>query len=174
MNLVSKVGDSLLATKAVGEKPTVFKTKSLDVLLDRQRASDMGGKKLGEGPSGVALPSATSLFSGLEGEGTPEAVDSQVCYVSHGGMEDTKTWEKTDIRSHISSARVHIVATLVEVEQAQFNFRANTALNTHCNLHLVHSYFDNGVATTPKRRILSFVFAVTRKLLSIFKQSSQK
>lgn len=83
MTLVSKVGDSLLATKAIGEKPTVFKTKSLDVLLDRQRGSDMGGKKLGEGTSGVALPSASSLFSGQEGEGAPEAVDSQVCYVCH-------------------------------------------------------------------------------------------
>lgn len=77
VNLVSKVGDSLLATKAVGEKPTTFKTKSLDVLLDRQRSSDMGGKKLGDGPSGVALPSASSLFSG-QGDGPPEAVDSQV------------------------------------------------------------------------------------------------
>lgn len=82
MTLVSKVGDSLLATKAIGEKPTVFKTKSLDVLLDRQRGSDIGGKKLGEGTSGVALPSASSLFSGQEG-GAPEAVDSQVCYVCH-------------------------------------------------------------------------------------------
>lgn len=80
--MVSQVGDSLLATKAVGEKPTTFKTKSLDVLLDRQRSSDMGGKKLGDGPSGVALPSASSLFSG-QGEGPPEAVDSQVCYFNH-------------------------------------------------------------------------------------------
>lgn len=37
----------------------------------------MGGKKLGDGPSGVALPSASSLFSG-QGDGPPEAVDSQV------------------------------------------------------------------------------------------------
>jgi len=79
LNLVTQVGDSLLATKAVGEKPTVFKTKSLEVLLDRQRSADMGGKKLGEGPSGVALPSANSLFSG-QGQETPEAVDSQVDY----------------------------------------------------------------------------------------------
>lgn len=77
VNLVSKVGDSLLGTKAVGEKPTVFNTKSLDVLLDRQRSSDMEGKRLGDGPSGVALPSGSSLFSG-QGDGPPEAVDSQV------------------------------------------------------------------------------------------------
>ena len=82
VNLVSKVSDSLLGTKAVGEKPTTFKTKSLDVLLDRQRSSDMGGKKLGDGPSGVALPSARSLFSG-QGDGPPEAVDSQVSNDKH-------------------------------------------------------------------------------------------
>ena len=81
LNLVSQVGDSLLSTKAVGEKPTVFKTKSLEVLLDRQRSSDMGGKKLGEGSSGVALPSGNSLFSNNE-QSAPEAVDSQVWYTS--------------------------------------------------------------------------------------------
>ena len=81
LNLVSQVGDSLLSTKAVGEKPTVFKTKSLEVLLDRQRSSDMGGKKLGEGSSGVALPSGSSLFSNNE-QSAPEAVDSQVWYTS--------------------------------------------------------------------------------------------
>lgn len=74
LNLVSKVGDSLLSTKAVGEKPTVFKTKSMGVVLDRQRSSDMGGKKLGEGSNGVALPSVDSLF----GNNGPDAVDSQV------------------------------------------------------------------------------------------------
>ena len=77
LNLVSQVGDSLLSTKAVGEEPTVFKTKSLEVLLDRQRSSDMGGKKLGEGSSGVALPSGSSLFSNNQ-ESVPDAVDSQV------------------------------------------------------------------------------------------------
>lgn len=42
----------------------------------------MGGKKLGDGPSGVALPSASSLFSG-QGDGPPEAVDSQVSNDKH-------------------------------------------------------------------------------------------
>ena len=73
------MGDSLLSTKAVGEEPTTFKTKTLDVLLDRQRSSDMGGRKLGEGPSGVALPSGNSLFSN-NGQSAPDAVDSQVRY----------------------------------------------------------------------------------------------
>ena len=79
LNMVSKVGDSLLSTKTVGQEPTTFKTKTLDVLLDRQRSSDMGGKKLGEGSSGVALPSGNSLFSN-NGQSAPEAVDSQVRY----------------------------------------------------------------------------------------------
>ena len=39
----------------------------------------MGGKKLGEGSSGVALPSGNSLFSN-DGQSAPEAVDSQVRY----------------------------------------------------------------------------------------------
>lgn len=75
LNLVSQVADSLLSTKVVGGEPTEFKTKSLKVLLDRQKSSNMGGKKLGQGPSGVALPSTDSLFS--EGK-LPENVDSQV------------------------------------------------------------------------------------------------
>ncbi|XP_068684513.1 polycystin-1-like protein 2 [Montipora foliosa] len=90
VNLVSKVGDSLLGTKEVGEKPTVFKTKSLDVLLDRQRSSDMGGKKLGDGPSGVALPSGSSLFAG-QGDGPPEDVDSQMLSFNKNPF----TWDKS-------------------------------------------------------------------------------
>lgn len=75
MNLVSRVAGSLLSTKDVGGEPTEFKTKSLKVLLDRQKSSNMGGKKLGQGPSGVALPSTDSLFFGGK---PPENIDSQV------------------------------------------------------------------------------------------------
>ncbi|CAH3172071.1 unnamed protein product, partial [Porites evermanni] len=75
LNLVSRVAGSLLSTKDIGGEPTEFKTKSLKVLLDRQKSSNMGGKKLGQGPSGVALPSADSLFSGGK---PPENIDSQV------------------------------------------------------------------------------------------------
>ena len=37
-------------------------------------------------------------------------------------------------------------------------FRA-TSLK-YCYLHVLNFYLDNGVVTTPKRRILSFVFTV--------------
>ncbi|XP_022796472.1 polycystic kidney disease protein 1-like 2 [Stylophora pistillata] len=87
LSLVSQVGDSLLSTKAVGEKPTVFKTKSMGVVLDRQRSSDMGGKKLGEGSNRVALPSADSLF----GNDGPDAVDSQMLAFK----DNPFTWDKS-------------------------------------------------------------------------------
>ena len=75
---MDKVGSSLLGTKTVGEKPSVFKSKSLKMMLDRQVPSKVGGKKLddGEGESGVALPSAATLF-GDSAESLP-SVDSQV------------------------------------------------------------------------------------------------
>ena len=46
-------------------------------------------------------------------------------------------------------------------------FRA-TSLK-YCYLHVLNFYLDNGVMTTPKRRILSFVFTVLsfKKSLSI-------
>ena len=87
------MGDSLLSTKAVGEEPTVFKTKSLEVLLDRQRSSDMGGKKLGEGSSGVALPSGSSLFSNNQ-QSVPEAVDSQVWCTAVSYTGGCRPWAK--------------------------------------------------------------------------------
>lgn len=73
---MDKVGSSLLGTKTVGEKPSVFKSKSLKMMLDRQVPSKIGGKKLEEGESGVALPSAATLF-GDSAESLP-SVDSQV------------------------------------------------------------------------------------------------
>ena len=78
LKLMDKVGSSLLGTKAVGEKPSVFKTKSLAMMLDRQVPSKIGGKKLGDkdGDGGVALPSASTLF-GDKTRNLP-SVDSQV------------------------------------------------------------------------------------------------
>jgi hypothetical protein len=76
LQLMNVVGGSLLATKRVGEKPSVFKTKNMAMLLDRQVASKMGNKKLGEGESEVALPSVGTLF-GNSSEDMP-VVDSQV------------------------------------------------------------------------------------------------
>lgn len=78
LKLMDKVGSSLLGTKTVGEKPSVFKTKSLAMMLDRQVPSKIGGKKLGdgEGDGGVALPSASTLFG--DNAGSLPSVDSQV------------------------------------------------------------------------------------------------
>lgn len=75
---MDKVGSSLLGTKTVGEKPSVFKTKSLAMMLDRQVPSKIGGKKLGDGDGdgGVALPSASTLFG--DKAGNLPSVDSQV------------------------------------------------------------------------------------------------
>lgn len=75
LKMMDTVGGSLLATKAVGEKPSVFKTNDIALLLDRQLPSKMGDKKLGEGDSEVALPSAGTLFG--DASDMP-AVDSQV------------------------------------------------------------------------------------------------
>ena len=76
VHLLNNVGSSLLATKTVGEKPSVMKTKSLVMVLDRQQPNKMGGKRLGEGDSVVSLPSADTLFGSSSGD--LPAVDSQV------------------------------------------------------------------------------------------------
>lgn len=76
VHLLDNVGSSLLATKTVGEKPTVMKTKNLALVLDRQLPDKMGGKTLGEGDSAVSLPSSDTLF-GDTASNLP-AVDSQV------------------------------------------------------------------------------------------------
>ena len=78
LKLMDKVGSSLLGTKAVGEKPSVFSTKSLNMTLDRQVPSKIGNKKLsdGQGDGGVELPSAATLF-GDKANHLP-SVDSQV------------------------------------------------------------------------------------------------
>ncbi|XP_015751283.1 PREDICTED: sperm receptor for egg jelly-like isoform X1 [Acropora digitifera] len=78
LHLMDKVGSSLLKTKTVGEEPSVFKTKSLSMTLDRQLPSKIGGKKLGngEGNGGVTLPSTDTLFE-EETDGL-SSVDSQM------------------------------------------------------------------------------------------------
>ncbi|XP_048586750.1 uncharacterized protein LOC5520842 isoform X2 [Nematostella vectensis] len=76
LKLMDQIGGSLLSTKVVGEKPSVFKTKSLALVLDRQIPSKMGEKKISEGSSKVALPSAGTLFSKASKD--MPAVDSQM------------------------------------------------------------------------------------------------
>ena len=50
-------------------------------------------------------------------------------------------------------------------------FRA-TSLK-YCYLHVLNFYLDNGVMTTPKRRILSFVFTVLSNM-TIYSKIFQK
>ncbi|XP_068682590.1 polycystin-1-like protein 2 [Montipora foliosa] len=78
LHLMDKLGSSLLGTKTVGEEPSVLKTKSLAMMLDRQVPSKIGGKKLGDGErdGGVALPSADTLFG--DNAGSLPSVDSQM------------------------------------------------------------------------------------------------
>lgn len=62
--LMDKVGLSLLGIKIVGEKLSVFKSKFLKMMLDRQVLLKIGGKKFddGEGESGVVLFLVVILF----------------------------------------------------------------------------------------------------------------
>ena len=76
LQLINKLGTGLLATKVLGEKPSVFVTEKLSVMLDRQTPSKMSGKTLGEGKEKVSLPSAETLF-GHDSANLP-SVDAQV------------------------------------------------------------------------------------------------
>lgn len=61
INLVDKVADSLVKTKKLYEIPTVFKTKSISMILDRQRPDLIGGKAIQDGDTRIVLPSSDSL-----------------------------------------------------------------------------------------------------------------
>ena len=51
------------------------------------------------------------------------------------------------------------------------NFSSQTRFNC-CNLHdRIYIFFDNGVMTTPKRRILSFVFTILCFKKSLLKRT---
>ncbi|XP_031571396.1 uncharacterized protein LOC116305596 isoform X3 [Actinia tenebrosa] len=97
LQLMEVVGGSLLSTKTVGEKPSVFKTKNMALLLDRQMASKMGNKKLGEGDSEVALPSADTLFG--NNSDNMAAIDSQMMAFD----ENPFTWDSSskNVRSSV-------------------------------------------------------------------------
>ena len=77
MKLVDNVGKALLSRKVVGETPTLIKTASLSMVLDRQRPRDLNMSKIKEGKSSFKLPSVDDL---LQDKGdTFEFIDSQVC-----------------------------------------------------------------------------------------------
>ena len=62
LHLIDQLGTSLLATKVLGEKPSVFATDKLSVTIDRQTPVKMSGKALGGRKERVKLPSAETLF----------------------------------------------------------------------------------------------------------------
>ena len=76
LRLVDQVGVRLLGTKFPGEEPSVLKTDTLAVLLERQLPDKMGHRAMKEEGSEVILPSANDLF----GTSTRNlaSVDSQV------------------------------------------------------------------------------------------------
>ena len=77
MKLVDNVGKALLSRKVVGETPTLIKTASLSMVLDRQRPRDLNMSEIKEGKSSFKLPSVDDL---LQDKGdTFEFIDSQVC-----------------------------------------------------------------------------------------------
>ena len=62
--MVDQVGNNLLVTKELYEKPTAFKTKSLSMVLDRQVPSRIGDKIVEDNGMGVTLPPSDVLFGG--------------------------------------------------------------------------------------------------------------
>ena len=77
MKLVDNVGKALLSRKVVGETPTLIKTASLSMVLDRQRPRDLNMSEIKEGKSSFKLPSVDDL---LQDKGdTFEFIDSRVC-----------------------------------------------------------------------------------------------
>ncbi|XP_048586151.1 polycystic kidney disease protein 1-like 2 isoform X1 [Nematostella vectensis] len=63
--LVDQVGGNLLKTKELYEKPSVITTRMLDMVIDRQNPSLIGGKSLVNGGTRVQLPSTKDLINGL-------------------------------------------------------------------------------------------------------------
>jgi len=76
LHLIDKLGGGLLATKVPGEKPSVFHTDKLMMILDRQTLAKMAEKTLGEGEEKVSLPSAKTLFG--PDAANLKSVDAQV------------------------------------------------------------------------------------------------
>ena len=63
LKLVDEVSNSLLNTKFTGEEPTVFKTDTLSLTLERQLLDNVGYKTIKADGSKIALPSVNDLFS---------------------------------------------------------------------------------------------------------------
>ena len=62
LRLVNRVGNNVEDTKELYERPSVLKTKSLSMVLDRQVPSRIGDKALEYQGSQVTLPSTQELI----------------------------------------------------------------------------------------------------------------
>lgn len=62
LRLVNRVGNNVDHTKELYEKPSVLKTRSLSMVLDRQVPSRIGDKALEYQGSKVTLPSTQELI----------------------------------------------------------------------------------------------------------------
>ena len=67
VQLIDQVGSSLLQTKELYEKPSVFKTKSMSMVIDRQKPARMGGKTIKDRDMMISLPGIEELLRGKDG-----------------------------------------------------------------------------------------------------------
>lgn len=75
--LIDQVGSSLAQTKELYEKPSVFTTKSISMVIDRQKPDLIGGKTLEENGMMISLPGAEELLKG-EDAGKEDHLSTQV------------------------------------------------------------------------------------------------
>ena len=77
LRLVNRVGNNVERTKELYERPSVLKTRSLSMVLDRQVPSRIGDKALEYQGAQVTLPSTQELI-GEDGK-NKEHLSTQVC-----------------------------------------------------------------------------------------------
>ena len=63
---MDQVGTNLESTKELYEKPTVIRTRSLSMVIDRQVPSRIGDKTLEEEGTKVSLPSSKELLGNID------------------------------------------------------------------------------------------------------------
>lgn len=81
LHLVNGVGNNLLLSKELYEKPTAFNTKSLSMVLDRQVPSKIGDKLIKNAGMGIFLPPSNVLFGGKRTKGSSVSTQVGKCHV---------------------------------------------------------------------------------------------
>lgn len=105
LRLVNRVGNNVDRTKELYERPSVLKTRSLSMVLDRQVPSRIGNKALEYQGSKVTLPSPQELI-GDDGK-NQEYLSTQVrltgtffCFEDWKRMEYDESRKKIKQRKH--------------------------------------------------------------------------